>query len=163
MLRSTRAIFVAAGAAAGALALASPGHAAVQLGTLNCTIGSGPGYLIASSRPVACTYSGPAGPEYYTGSMAKLGMDIGWLRGGRMIWDVVTPTAAAAPERGMLSGNYAGVTGSASIGVGGGASLLVGGSGQAFTLQPVSIEALSGVDLAGGLESLSLRYTPPPR
>ena len=163
MLTNTRSILVAAGAAVGALTLATPGHAAVDVGTLSCNIGGGPGFIIGSSRPLACTYDGPAGPEHYAGNVSKIGMDIGYLNGGRMVWNVVTPTAAPVPVRGLLSGSYAGVTGSAAVGAGAGANVLVGGSGRAFQLQPVSVEAQSGVDIAAGVEAMNLRYQPPPR
>jgi Protein of unknown function (DUF992) len=160
MRSCARSAFVAAGVALGALTLATPGQAAIDIGTLACNIGGGPGFIIGSSRPINCTYNGPAGPEHYLGSVSKVGMDIGWLNGGQMIWDVVAPNGAPGPARGMLTGNYVGATGSAAVGVGAGANVLVGGSGRSFTLQPVSIEGQSGLDVAAGLESMNLRYVP---
>jgi hypothetical protein len=160
MRRNAGPILLAAGAALAALLVATPGRAAVDVGTLACNIGGGPGFIIGSSRPVACTYNGPAGPEHYFGNVSKLGMDIGFLNGGRMVWDVVAPNAAPAPTPGMLAGNYVGVTGSAAVGVGAGANVLVGGNGQSFTLQPVSIEGQTGLDVAAGLEQMNLYYRP---
>jgi hypothetical protein len=155
-----RPAFLATAAALGALILASPGEAALNLGTLVCDIGGGPGFIVGSSRSITCTYNGPAGPEHYTGSVFKLGMDVGWLSGGQIVWGVFGPNSAPGPARGMLSGNYAGATASAAIGVGAGANALVGGSGQSFTLQPVSFEGQIGLDVAAGLESMSLQYAP---
>lgn len=160
MRRNVGPILLAAGTAIGALLTATPGRAAVDVGTLACNIGGGPGYVIGSSHPIACTYNGPAGIEHYTGNIAKLGMDIGYLRGGRMIWHVVAPTAAPRPVRGMLSGTYTGVTGGAAVGVGAGANVLVGGSGRSFSLQPVSFEGERGLDVAAGIEEMHLRYQP---
>ena len=151
-------VVVAAGAAVAALALAAPANAAVDIGTLSCNIGGGPGIIIGSSRPVACTYNGPAGPEHYAGNVSKLGMDIGWLNSGQIIWNVVAPNAAPGPAPGMLSGSYAGVTGSAAVGFGAGANVLVGGNGQSFTLQPVSFEGQQGLDIAAGLEAMNLQF-----
>jgi hypothetical protein len=163
MRRNAGPILLAAGAALGALLLSVPGQAAVDVGTLACNIGGGPGYIIGSSRPIACTYSGPVGPEHYVGNISKLGMDIGYLRGGRLIWNVVAPTSASHPRPGMLAGTYTGVTGSAAVGVGAGANVLVGGSGRSFTLQPVSITGQKGFNVAAGLAQMNLHYQPPYR
>lgn len=155
-----RPLIAAAGAAIAALSLAASARAAVDVGMLACNIGGGPGYIIGSVRPLSCTYSGPAGPEHYAGTVSKFGMDIGYLNGGRLVWDVISPNGAPGPARGMLTGNYTGVTGSAAVGVGAGANVLVGGSGRSFTLQPVSVEGQSGLDVAAGVEGMSLSYQP---
>lgn len=157
---NARPILLAAGAAVGALLMAAPGWAAVDVGTLTCNVGGGPGHIIGSSRPVNCTFSGPDGPEHYLGDISKLGVDIGYLRGGRIMWDVVTTNAAPYPRRGMLSGTYTGVTGSAAVGIGAGANVLVGGNGRSFTLQPVSVEGQRGLNVAAGLAELHLHYQP---
>ncbi|MGH7099934.1 MAG: DUF992 domain-containing protein [Stellaceae bacterium] len=157
---NARPILLAAGAAVGAMLMAAPGWAAVDVGTLACNVGGGPGHIIGSSRPVNCTFSGPDGPEHYLGDLSKLGVDIGYLRGGRIMWNVVTTNAARYPRRGMLSGTYTGVTGSAAVGVVVGANVLVGGNGRSFSLQPLSIEGQRGLDVAGGLAELNLHYRP---
>jgi hypothetical protein len=160
MRSSARLFLAAAGVAAGALALTAPAQASIDIGTLACNIGGGPGFIIGSVRPIACTYDGPAGPERYSGTMSKFGMDIGYLNGGEMIWTVLAPNGAPGPARGMLSGDYAGVTGSAAVGIGAGANVLVGGSGRSFALQPVSLEGETGLDVAAGVEGMSLHYHP---
>jgi hypothetical protein len=168
MRRNAGPILMAAGAALGALLIATPGRAAVDVGTLTCNIGGGPGYLIGSSRPIACTFTSPTGSEHYVGNVSKLGMDVGYLRSGRMIWNVVAANPMPRPAPGMLAGSYTGVTGSAAVGVGAGANVLVGGNDRSFTLQPVSIVGQRGFDVAAGLEQMNLQYqpsgpNPPPR
>ncbi|HEV2300320.1 MAG TPA: DUF992 domain-containing protein [Stellaceae bacterium] len=160
MRNHARPFIAAAGAAAGALLLAASAQAAVDVGTLACNIGGGPGFIIASVRPIACTYNGPAGTERYAGTVSKFGMDIGYLNGGQLLWDVISPNGAPGPARGMLTGSYTGVTGSAAVGVGAGANVLVGGSGGSFSLQPVSVEGQSGLDVAAGVEGMNLQYQP---
>ncbi|MGH6841056.1 MAG: DUF992 domain-containing protein, partial [Methylocella sp.] len=54
----------------------------------------------------------------------------------------------------------AGVDASATIGAGVGANALVGGSGRTFTLQPLSIQAQTGLALAAGVAELTLRAGP---
>ena len=69
---------------------------------------------------------------------------------------VLAPTANIyAP--GALAGDYIGPSAGASVGVGAGANLLVGGSGSSFTLQPLSVEAQTGLNLAVGVSSFQLR------
>jgi hypothetical protein len=98
------------------------------------------------------------GPEHYVGSISKLGVDIGYLMGGQILWGVVTSTAYPGP--GSLTGSYTGVTASAAVGAGVGANALIGGFIRSFTLQPVSVEGQSGFDVSGGLATINLQYAP---
>jgi hypothetical protein len=59
---------------------------------------------------------------------------------------------------GALQGHYGGVTASATVGVGVGANALIGGSHRTITLQPLSIEGNTGVNVAAGIGTLDLRY-----
>jgi len=144
--------------AIGALLLGTPVQADIQMGTLACNVGSGPGFIIGSSRPLDCTYSGPAGSEHYVGNIAKLGVDIGYLQSSEMVWQVVASNVYPGP--GSLAGNYGGVTASAAVGGGVGANALVGGSDRLFVLQPISVVGQIGFDVSGGLATVSLQYAP---
>ena len=138
--------------------VASSGPAAaqggVQVGTLTCNASGSIGFIFGSSKSIACTFSTPAGLEYYRGTISKFGVDIGYTRGGVLLWTVVAPTANL--HRGDLSGNYGGATASATVGVGVGANALIGGSGNHIALQPVSIEANRGLNVAAGVASMTL-------
>jgi len=146
--------------AAGALALDAPAQAqGLKAGVLTCNVASGFGLIFGSSRAVNCTFSPTGGPpQHYVGAINKLGVDIGYLQGGVLVWTVVAPTANPAP--GALSGTYAGATGSATVGVGVGANVLVGGSGNSTALQPVSIEGTTGLNVAAGIAEMTLTYQP---
>jgi hypothetical protein len=61
--RAHLAIIVATGVAIGALLAGTPARAAVEAGELACSVGSGPGFIIGSSRPLSCTFAGPAVPS----------------------------------------------------------------------------------------------------
>ena len=161
MPRTLRIATVAAGAALGALMLTGTGYAqpaGIQAGTLSCNVGGGWGYIIGSSRPVACTYSGPGGMEHYAGQVSEFGVDLGYLQGAHLLWTVVAPTAYPGP--GSLAGQYSGVTGSAAVGSGVGANVLVGGSNRSFTLQPVSVQTEAGLNVQAGLQTLTLQPAP---
>jgi hypothetical protein len=56
-----------------------------------------------------------------------------------------------------LTGTYAGVGAEASVGLGLGANVLVGGSSSGIALQPLSLSAQQGVNIAAGIAALELR------
>ena len=145
--------------ASGILASGGSAHAqgAVQIGTLTCNVSGGWGFVFGSSKAVRCTFArAGGGPEHYGGSINKFGVDIGYTQGGVLLWGVFAPSANLAP--GGLSGNYVGATGSATVGAG--ANVLVGGSSQTISLQPLSIEGNTGLNVAAGIGAISLRYQP---
>jgi hypothetical protein len=71
---------------------------------------------------------------------------------------VLAPTSDLAP--GALAGEFAGATASATVGVGAGANVLVGGSSRTISLQPLSLEGSTGLNVAAGIGAISLRYEP---
>jgi len=54
---------------------------------------------------------------------------------------------------------YVGASAEVTAAIGAGANLLVGGSGQAFTLQPLSIQTQTGINIAIGVSQFQLRST----
>jgi hypothetical protein len=128
---------------------------AVQAGMLTCDVASGWGFVFASSKDLKCTYSrGPNAVEHYTGSIGKFGVDIGYSGAAVIAWTVVAPSSDLKP--GSLAGKYAGATGSAAVGAGVGANVLVGGGEDSITLQPVSFQAGTGLNVAGGIAMITL-------
>jgi hypothetical protein len=126
---------------------------------LTCNVSSGFGFIFGSSRSLNCTESpGPGHPEHYVGNINKFGVDIGYIQGGVLVWSVVAPTATPAPC--SLAGTYAGAAANATVGVGGGANVLVGGNGNSISLQPVSIEGTTGLNVAAGIASMTLQCAP---
>jgi hypothetical protein len=131
----------------------------VVVGTLTCNVASGFGFVIGSSRAINCNYGGPGGRyEHYVGNISKFGVDIGYTQAGILVWTVFAPAASIAP--GALAGNYVGGTASATVGVGVGANALIGGSNNTIALQPLSIEANQGLNVAAGIAAMSLSAAP---
>jgi hypothetical protein len=56
----------------------------------------------------------------------------------------------------VLAGDFEGVSAGVTAGVGVGANVLVGGSRRSITLQPISIEGNTGLNLALGVARLRL-------
>jgi hypothetical protein len=142
---------------AASLSAAAQAQSGVRVGTLTCQVASGWGFVFGSSKSLHCTFApAPGRAEFYAGTINKFGVDIGYTQGGVLVWAVFAPTANLAP--GALNGNYVGATGSATVGVGVGANVLVGGSNSTISLQPVSFEGNTGLNVAAGIGSISLRY-----
>ena len=150
--------FAALGAAVG---LAQPASAQenIKAGYLRCDVAGGLGLIIASSKEMRCTFAAADGHvEHYLGTIRKFGLDIGATNAGTLGWDVFAPTGG--PLNYSLAGDFAGVTAQATAGVGLGANAMVGGAGRQFTLQPISIQTQTGLNLAGGVSSMTLRPAP---
>ena len=130
----------------------------VKIGVLTCNVSSGWGFVIGSSKDVNCVFApadAHAKRERYTGKISKFGADIGYSAAGVMVWAVLAPATDTKP--GALAGQYAGATAGAAAGVGVNAHVLVGGSNKSITLQPVSIEGETGLNVAAGIEALTLK------
>ena len=128
----------------------------VQVGLLECRGGASIGFIIGSANNLACVLRVAGMPEgHYVAVINKVGLDLGITEDTTLAWTVFAPTTRLGP--GDLSGNYAGVDGSAVLGIGIGGNVLVGGSSNSIALQPVSVEDAVGLGVAAGLESLQLR------
>lgn len=139
-------------------AISQPASAqSIRLGALSCDVSGGVGFVVTSKKALRCIYTpeGNGTMEPYIGSIEKFGLDIGATTRGQMVWVVYAPTRGNAPF--ALAGHYAGATAEASVGAGGGANALIGGSNRTITLQPVSIQAQEGLNLAVGVAALTLR------
>ena len=144
-------------AAAGLVLGAGSARAAdeVKVGLLRCDVAAGLGLIITSSKSMVCVFHSARGPrEYYQGTIRKFGIDIGATNAGVLAWQVFAPTAGRL--RGALTGDYVGVDASATVGAGIGANALAGGFDRSITLQPISLQAQTGLALAAGVASLTL-------
>jgi hypothetical protein len=131
----------------------------VKVGRLRCNVSGGLGLIVTSTKEMRCTYTSVHGyREHYFGMIRKFGLDIGATDRGVLAWAVFAPTRRPVP--GALAGDYGGVTASATVGVGLGANVLVGGSNNTISLQPLSVQAQTGLALAGGVAELALRPAP---
>ncbi len=139
---------------------AAPAHAAnagVKVGLLTCKVEPGWSYIVGSTKALQCSYAPSTGkPERYLGDIQKVGIDLGYSDGATMLWAVIAPTSDVGKD--ALDGEYAGASASVAVGVGAGVNVLIGGFDKSITLQPVSVEGGTGVNLAAGVTSISLRH-----
>ena len=127
----------------------------VQVGILECRGGASVGFIVGSVTNLGCVLRANGYEDRYIATIRKVGLDIGITQETALAWAVYAPVARLGA--GDLSGDYAGVQGSASVGVGAGGNVLVGGSANSIALQPLSLQGQVGLNVAAGLESLELR------
>lgn len=155
-------IGVAALAATLAAAPNARADGTTKVGYLSCQVASGWGFIFGSSRDLVCTFTSAAKDhpliEHYKGSITKFGADIGYVQSGVILWLVLAPANIVSHKTGLLAGHYGGGTASATVGVGAGAYALVGGMDSSVSLQPVSIEGSTGLNVAAGIAMMDLKY-----
>jgi hypothetical protein len=132
-------------------------RAPFRVGGLTCSTGPRVGLVLGSRQDMRCVFVASAtGQQYvYTGTIRRLGVDIGVTRGGRLFWAVFARNSQIG--RGTLRGSYVGASGNVALGLGVGAKVLIGGSRRTITLQPLSVEGQIGLNLALGVANLTLR------
>ncbi len=132
----------------------------VEIGSLTCRIDGGASFVFGSTRNLSCKFESVSGaePEYYDGQIKRFGLDIGVTGETVMGWAVFAPTRGLDDY--ALAGTYSGVAADASLGLGAGAKVLVGGSNDTISLQPLSFQGQSGVNLALTVAQLRLRPAP---
>lgn len=149
-------IFIIA-AIATILAMTGAHAASVQIGRLACDVEGGTGLIFGSSKAVVCDFHRADGiTEFYSGEINKIGIDIGVTESTHIEW-LVFAANISDYSQGALKGNYIGASGEATIGVGLGGNILIGGSSRSFALQPFSVQAQTGLNIAVGLAGLTLR------
>ena len=151
-------VLAAATAAVVALGVGAPAqaqsNAGVNVGSLSCNVAGGMGWVFGSSRDMNCIFTGNDGVgQRYKGTINRYGVDIGFTKEAQMVWLVFAPGKVVP---GALAGKYAGATAAATVGVGVGVNALIGGGSKQVTLQPVSVEGNTGLNIAAGVGEIEL-------
>ena len=105
----------------------------LQVGVLTCEGGPNVSYVVGSRTDLQCTFESEGRrPEPYVATINRIG-------------------------RGDLAGHFGGVGANAAVGVGLGGNLLVGGSNNSFSLQPLSLQGQTGLNVTAGIADVDLR------
>ena len=140
------------------LAQAGEEKKGVKVGTLRCHEASGWGLVFGSSHDLKCvfnTFAKGEKPTRFTGKIKKFGVDLGYQSNAVILWAVASTSEKLTP--GEMVGTYVGVTAEAAWAGGLGANVLVGGSKKGYALQPVSVEGLTGANVAAGVLEVELK------
>jgi hypothetical protein len=138
------------------IATANAQQGRLQVGVLECEGGQNVGYVVGSTTDLTCTFQSEGRrPEPYIATIKRFGLDLGFTQQTGFAWAVYAPTNRIG--RGDLAGHFGGVGANASFGVGFGGNLLVGGSNNSFSLQPLSLQGQTGLNVTAGIADLDLR------
>ncbi len=134
----------------------------VRVGVLECTGGQNVSFVVGSNATLNCVFQSEGGrAEGYVATIKRFGLDLGFTQNTTVQWTAFAPYARV--PRGGLAGSYGGVGSNASVGVGFGGNFLLGGAGNAYTLQPISVQGQTGLNVAAGVVSLDLVPAAPVR
>jgi hypothetical protein len=154
-MRGFAALAVAAAIAVWTGPAAAQNH--VEVGVLNCTVAGGTGFIVGSTKDLTCQFERSDGSvATYSGVIRRFGLDIGETKETVIVWGVLGPSKQVAP--GSLAGSYGGLSAEATVGVGLGANALIGGSDRSMVLQPLSVQAQEGLNIAAGVSAMELMY-----
>ena len=136
------AAFALVGAAGAAQAASS-----VKVGVLTCDVEPGLGFVIGSDKSLDCWFKPSKGgkTEHYSGSIKKLGIDVGYTAKTKIAW-LVFAAEKAPNKKHALAGTYVGASHEVTLGLGLGGNWLIGGSNKSFALQPWSIQGQVGLN-----------------
>ncbi len=127
----------------------------IRQGVLTCRTSASVGLVVGSRQRLRCQFRSESGRiQNYTGTIGRLGLDLGITAGGVMTWAVLASTANI--PTGALAGEFVGASGDISVGLGVGANILVGGTRKSVSLQPLSVEGQVGANLALGVARMKL-------
>ncbi len=130
--------------------------ARMAAGTLTCRGSGTVGLILGSTQRLDCEFqrikNGPR--SNYDARITKVGLSLGVTGRNVLIWTVLASTDNLPGS--ALAGRYGGVGANASVGVGVGANALIGGSSNSVVLQPLSVQAQTGVNIAAGVAGLTL-------
>lgn len=149
------------------LSLPTPSAAqkSLQAGVLSCSGEGGWGAIIMSTKSFRCTFvsSDNSVRGRYEAVVDKFGLDLGITGKTALSWLVFGPADFVGDNyvEGSLAGRYSGVGADAAVGLGAGANALVGGGQNSFALQPISVQVQTGLSIAAGVQTLTLRYVGP--
>lgn len=132
----------------------------VQVGVLECTGGQNVSFVVGSNAHLNCVFQSAGGrAEGYVATIRRFGLDLGFTQTTTVQWTAFAPTTRIPTA--ALAGTYNGVGSNASVGVGFGGNFLVGGQQGAYSLQPISVQGQTGLNVAAGVVSLELEPTGP--
>ncbi len=132
----------------------------VQEGVLKCNVEPGFGFILGSSKVVSCVFRPARGrPEYYSGRINLIGVDIGLTGLGQLSWRVFK--SGPPVRRYALAGDYTGSGAGGVLGEGPGAYPLSRGEDKSISLKPLPGKS-TGLNFYAGVAALTLQAADEP-
>ena len=132
----------------------------IYIGSLTCNVGGSTGYILASRKSLDCVFLAKDGVQtaQYTGTINKVGIDIGYTRAVHTIWRVYSLGSERGPRD--LAGTYVGEQGTVAAGTQAGGNWIYGGPNAEIGMLASGIVQDAGYNLATGIAEMSLQLKP---
>ena len=129
----------------------------IYIGSLTCNIEGGTGYILGSSKSMDCVFLAKDGVQsaQYTGSITKVGVDIGYTKAVHTIWRVYSLGSISSAT--ALSGSYVGEQGTVAAGGQAGGNWIYGGPNAEIGMIASGIVQDAGYNLAMGIGAMTLK------
>jgi hypothetical protein len=132
----------------------------IYIGSLSCNVGGSTGYILASSKTLDCVFLNKEGTEsaQYTGTIDKVGIDIGYTKAVHTIWRVYSLGSTRGPNN--LGGTYVGEQSTAAAGSQAGGNWIYGGPNAEVGMLASGIVKDAGYNLAAGVAAMTIKLKP---
>ena len=129
----------------------------IYIGSLTCNVGGSTGYVLGSAKPLDCVFLGKDGVSTarYTGTIDKVGIDIGYTKAVHTIWRVYSLGSDRAPTQ--IGGTYVGEQGTVAAGNQAGGNWIYGGPNAEIGMVSSGVVKDAGYNLATGVAAMTIR------
>jgi len=129
----------------------------IYIGSLSCNVGGSTGYVLASRKTLDCVFLDKDGvlSAQYTGTIDKVGIDIGYTKAVHTIWRVYSLGSVRGPWN--LSGTYVGEQGTVAAGAQAGGNWIYGGPNAEIGMLASGVVQDAGYNLATGIAAMTLK------
>ncbi len=129
----------------------------IYIGSLSCNVGGSTGYILASRKSLDCVFLNKDGNEsaQYTGTIDKVGVDIGYTKAVHTIWRVYSLGNTRGPNN--LGGTYVGEQGTAAAGSQAGGNWIYGGPNAEVGMLASGVIQDAGYNLAAGIAAMTIK------
>ena len=132
----------------------------IYIGSLTCNVGGSTGYVLGSAKPLDCVFLGKDGVStaHYSGTIDKVGIDIGYTKAVHTIWRVYSLGSDRAPTQ--IGGTYVGEQGTVAAGNQAGGNWIYGGPNAEIGMVASGIVKDAGYNLAMGIAEMTIKLKP---
>lgn len=129
----------------------------IYIGSLSCNVGGSTGYVLASQKSLDCVFLSKDGMQsaQYTGTIDKIGIDIGYTKAVHTIWRVYSLGSDRGPYD--LSGTYVGEQGTVAAGTQAGGNWIYGGPNAEIGMLASGVVKDAGYNLATGVAAMTIK------
>ena len=129
----------------------------IYIGSLSCNVGGSTGYVLASRKSLDCVFLDKDGVQsaQYSGTIDKVGIDIGYTKAVHTIWRVYSLGSVRGPYN--LSGTFVGEQGTVAAGQQAGGNWLYGGPNAEIGMLASGVVQDAGYNLATGVAAMTLK------